>query len=97
MSLRLETMPDNPHRVAILYGPTVLAGDLGAEDETTSVSLEPALLTDDRQPSEWLKPVANEALTFRTTGAGKPVDVTLYPFYRMHHKRYAVYWDVVNK
>jgi uncharacterized protein len=26
MSLRLETMPDNPKRVAILYGPTVLAG-----------------------------------------------------------------------
>ncbi len=95
MSLRLETMPDNPHRVAVLYGPTVLAGDLGAEDET-SVMLEPALMTDDRQPSEWLKPVANEPLTFRTTNTGKPNDVTLYPFYRMHHKRYAVYWDLLN-
>jgi DUF1680 family protein len=97
MSLRLEAMPDNPHRVAVLYGPTVLAGDLGAEDETTSVSLEPALLTNDRQPSEWLKPVANEPLTFRTVSTGKPADVTLYPFYRMHHKRYAVYWDVLNQ
>ena len=96
MSLRLETMPDNPHRVAVLYGPTVLAGDLGADDETTSVTLEPALLTGDRQPSDWLKPIANEPLTFRTTSTGKPNDVTLYPFYRMHHKRYAVYWDLLN-
>jgi DUF1680 family protein len=96
MSLRWETMPDNPHRVAVLYGPAVLAGDLGADDETTSVTLEPALLTDDRQPSDWLKPIANEPLTFRTTSTGKPNDVTLYPFYRMHHKRYAVYWDLLN-
>lgn len=96
MSLRLETMPDNPQRVAVLYGPAVLAGDLGADDETTGVILEPALMTDDRQPSDWLKPVANEPLTFRTTSTGKPNDVTLYPFYRMHHKRYAVYWDLLN-
>ena len=97
MSLRLETMPDNPHRVAILYGPTVLAGDLGAEDETAKVNLEPALMTADKQPSEWLKPVAEQSLTFRTTSAGRPNDVTLYPFYRMHHKRYAVYWDLLNE
>src|SRR5205085_12195800 len=23
-----------------------------------------------------------------------PRDVTLYPFYRMHHRRYSVYWDI---
>ncbi|HET8783815.1 MAG TPA: glycoside hydrolase family 127 protein, partial [Pyrinomonadaceae bacterium] len=31
MSLRLEMMPDNPRRVAVLYGPTVLAGELQPE------------------------------------------------------------------
>jgi len=97
MSLRLETMPDNPQRVAVLYGPTVLAGDLGAEDDPTSALLAPALLTEDRNPSEWLKPVANEPLTFRTSKVGRPVDTTLYPFYRMHHKRYAVYWDLLDE
>ena len=30
MSLRLEALPDNPNRAAILYGPTVLAGELGS-------------------------------------------------------------------
>ena len=97
MSLRLEPMPDNPHRVAILYGPTVLAGDLGAEDETAKVNLEPALMTADKQPSEWLKPVAESSLTFRTMSVGRPNEVTLYPFYRMHHKRYAVYWDLLSE
>jgi DUF1680 family protein len=97
MSLRLETMPDNPNRVAILYGPTVLAGDLGAEDNSPSVRLAPVLMTADRKPSEWLKPVANEPLTFRTINSGRPDDITLYPFYRMHHKTYAVYWDLLNE
>jgi DUF1680 family protein len=31
MSLRLEPMPDDPHVVAVLYGPILLAGDLGKE------------------------------------------------------------------
>jgi DUF1680 family protein len=30
-TLRLEPLPDNPRRVAILWGPLVLAGDLGPE------------------------------------------------------------------
>jgi len=31
--LRLEPLPDNPRRVAILWGPLVLAGDLGPEED----------------------------------------------------------------
>ena len=29
-ALRLEPLPDNPRRAAIMWGPLVLAGDLGA-------------------------------------------------------------------
>jgi DUF1680 family protein len=97
MSLRLETMPDNPQRVAILYGPTVLAGDLGAEEQSGTVSLMPALVAEGSDPSSWIKPVAGAPVTFRTASVGRPGDVTLYPFYRMHHKRYAVYWDLLNE
>ncbi|MCL5282429.1 MAG: glycoside hydrolase family 127 protein, partial [Planctomycetes bacterium] len=32
-TLRLEPLPDNPRRVAILWGPLVLAGNLGPEAE----------------------------------------------------------------
>jgi DUF1680 family protein len=97
MSLRLETMPDNPQRVAFLYGPTVLAGDLGAEEQSGTVSLMPALVAEGNDPSSWIIPVAGAPVTFRTASVGRPGDVTLYPFYRMHHKRYAVYWDLLNE
>ena len=29
MALRLESLPDDPHIQALMYGPVVLAGDLG--------------------------------------------------------------------
>ena len=98
MSLRLESMPDNPQRVAILYGPAVLAGDLGDEAKSSIVNFMPALVVEGHEPSRWMKPVAEApAATFRTVSVGRPWDVTLYPFYRMHHKRYAVYWDLLNE
>jgi uncharacterized protein len=93
MSLRLEAMPDNPRRVAIFYGPTLLAGELGPEEQDSGISLMPALITNENEPSKWMKPVVDRPVTFRTASVGRPADVTLYPFYAMHHKRYAVYWD----
>jgi uncharacterized protein len=98
MALRLEPMPDNPRRVAILYGPLVLAGDLGPADDPQWLEPEyvPALLTADRPPVEWLTPVAGEPGAFRTSGAGRPRDVVLRPFFRVHERRYTVYWDIVT-
>jgi DUF1680 family protein len=96
MSLRLEPVPDNPRRVAVLYGPLVLAGELGPEDDPEArwSTYVPVLITEDRPPAEWVKPVAGRPDTFRTEGVGRPRDVTLYPFYQMHHRRYTVYWDM---
>jgi DUF1680 family protein len=95
MSLRLETLPDNPKRVAILYGPTVLAGDLGSEEGTgvKNPTLAPALITENKPVAEWITAVKGEPSTFETVGVARPRDVKLYPFYRMHNRRYAVYWD----
>ncbi|MCM3872802.1 MAG: glycoside hydrolase family 127 protein [Pyrinomonadaceae bacterium] len=95
MSLRLEPLPDNPNRIAVLYGPTVLAGELGAADEAgvANLILVPALITENKPLVEWIKPAAGGPSKFRTAGVGRPRDVTLSPFYRMHHTRYAVYWD----
>ncbi len=96
MSLRLEPLPDNRNRVAVLYGPTVLAGELGAEDEAgvANLILVPALITENKPLPEWIKPATGEPSKFRTAGVGRPRDVTLSPFYRMHHTRYTVYWDL---
>jgi DUF1680 family protein len=96
MALRLEAMPDNPQRVAIFYGPTLLAGELGAEAPQYGLSLAPAFMASDSDLSKWIQPVAEGPVTFRTARVGRPADVTLYPFYRMHHKRYAVYWDLLT-
>ncbi len=99
MSLRLEALPDNPNRAAILYGPVVLAGELGPEEEAKVGGLVfvPAMVSENRPVAQWVKAVAGEPLTFRTQGAGQPRDVTLYPFYKMHGRRYSVYWDLFTQ
>lgn len=96
MSLRLENMPDNPNRVAALYGPLVLAGELGPENDPAANQLiyTPVFITGGKPVTQWLKPVAGQPTTFRTVSVGKPRDLDLYPFYRMHHRRYSVYWDL---
>ncbi|HOV75702.1 MAG TPA: glycoside hydrolase family 127 protein [Candidatus Hydrogenedentes bacterium] len=91
MALRIEAMPDNPKRAAILYGPIVLAGQLG--DPAAPMPIAPVLVTGNRPVAEWLKPVAGERLVFETSGVGRPGDVRMIPFFRTHHVRHAVYWD----
>jgi DUF1680 family protein len=43
MQLRVESLPDDPHQQAILYGPLVLAGDLGNEGLTEAHIVGPNL------------------------------------------------------
>ena len=110
MKLRLEATPDDPKTVAILYGPIVLAGELGkldpdkvdpyAKKQQDLVRLAaprvPAFVC---EPAEFLKaiePVPGEPLSFKTRGVGRPEDVTLKPFYQTHHERYTVYWKLMN-
>ncbi len=97
-SLRLEAMPDNPDRVAVCYGPLVLAGDLGpAYDSLASDPLYvPGLLTENRDPSAWLVPSPDEPNTFVTKAVGRPVDAILRPLYRIHDRNYTVYWDLYS-
>jgi hypothetical protein len=94
LGLRTESMPDNPDRIALFDGPILLAGDLGAEGTDSQV---PVFVTGNRPLADWVKPVPDQPLTFRTEGAGRPNDVTLTPFYAMYHDRYSVYWDVFTE
>lgn len=108
MRLHSEPMPDDPTKVAILYGPLVLAGQLGDEgihapmpyaDNDQGAYFRvgdphvPVLVTSGKPLTSWLKPVAGQPMTFRTAGAGRPNDVTLKPFYSTYYGRYTVYWD----
>jgi DUF1680 family protein len=96
MSLHTHPMPDNPDRVALMYGPLVLAGDLGPEYNPTAdrPNFVPVFVPGDRELNDWIKPVAGQACTFKTQDAGRPHDVTLKPFFRVHGRRYSVYWDL---
>jgi hypothetical protein len=109
-TLRVEPTPDNPRRAALMWGPLVLAGDLGPErgrrGDTEGEALEtlppvPVFVAAERPVAEWLQPVAGTPIGFRTAGVGREPnaeararDVDLIPFYRLHRRTYATYWDL---
>jgi len=98
-SLRLEEMPDNENRVAVMYGPLVLAGQLGPEDDPAAYDplYVPVLMVDNRDPNAWMKPLPGEANAFRPSNIGRPEDVIFKPFYATHERRYSVYFDVFTE
>lgn len=100
-TLRKEPLPDNPNRMAILWGPLVLAGDLGPEldyeklrDGEAPPPSAQALVTAAHDVDGWLKPVSGKPGVFRTANVGLKQDVDFAPFYEMARRRYAIYWDV---
>lgn len=98
-SLRLEAMPDDSNRVAVMYGPLVLAGDLGPLNDSTShdAMYVPVMITESRDPSAWMKPVEGRQNTFITINTGRPRDVEMKPFYSVYDRRYSVYWDLSSE
>jgi len=110
MTLHIEAMPDDPKVAAVLYGPIVLAGDLGSEGIDTSLRYGPsvpplgklrtpaipAFVGDPARMLESITPVAGSPLTFRTKGLAQPHDVTLVPFFKAAYQRYTVYWNLYS-
>jgi len=101
-TLRKEPLPDNPNRMAILWGPLVLAGDLGPEvnrrsrqaGANTPPEPAPALVTAEQNVDGWLKPVPGKPGVFHTVNLDLKQDIEFAPFYEMPRRRYAIYWDV---
>jgi DUF1680 family protein len=94
--LHEEPLPDNPRRVALMWGPLVLAGDLGPEQGRRRRGRSndvPVLVAAETPVAEWLKPVARQPGDFQSVGVGRDKDVQFVPFYRLHERTYAVYWD----
>lgn len=107
MSLRMESMPDDPKTVALLYGPIVLAGELGKEglDDAHRYGpllprvkpIEvPAFVGDLKDVLSKVKPVAGSPIRFQTAGLARTRDVSLAPFYQVVDQRYTVYWKVYS-
>lgn len=94
MQLREEATKDDASKVALLYGPIVMAGKL---DEVTHPFSDPTKYNDyytfdfkipssvvDKAKYDGLKSIKN----FKTKAG-----IELIPFYDAHHCRYAVYWQ----
>jgi uncharacterized protein len=108
MRLHLQTIPDDPTLAAIMYGPMVLAGELGTENLDPTriysddkflhggfpITAVPELAGDRNALDKWIQPVSakDRPLRFRAVSATRPEDVTLSPFYRLFNQRYCVYW-----
>jgi DUF1680 family protein len=98
--LHLEPLPDNAQRVAIMWGPLVLAGDLGPGRERGRRGRNrepinvPVLVAAEQPVEQWIEPVENAAGKFRTDQVGLPKDVELAPFYLLQRRLYAAYWDL---
>jgi len=110
-ALRLERLADNPRKGAVLWGPLVLAGDLGPAprrredgdgDGVRSAPPEPPSIVSDRPVTELLKPVNGKAATFLALGIARTIsseyatDVEFRPFYSLHRRLYSAYWDVLT-
>jgi hypothetical protein len=98
-TLRTEPLPDNPNRVALMWGPLVLAGDLGTERRSGRIEPAPVFVSAQLPLTDWLKPVLDKPGNFRAVGVGRDsngqkVDVEFAPFYRLHRRAYALYWDL---
>ncbi len=112
MGLHAYTAKDDNNKVGIMYGPIVLAGALGTANFPETDILDdhlklnnyplievPSLVADKEHLDDWVKPVSGAPLTFETDPIGQPgnVNVTLIPFYELHHQRYTLYWNIFDE
>ncbi|HEY2849864.1 MAG TPA: beta-L-arabinofuranosidase domain-containing protein, partial [Gemmatimonadaceae bacterium] len=110
MTLRTEAMPDDPKMIAVMYGPIVLAGDLG-RDGLDSIKRYgpsapqvgrvktptiPVFIGDVASVPSKIAPVAGARLHFATNGLAQPREVSLVPLYQIVDQRYTVYWKVLS-
>jgi uncharacterized protein len=101
-TLRTEPLPDNPNRLAVMWGPLVLAGDLGAEivesrkaeDVNLLAGKAPVLVAAAQPVDKWLTPRSGKPGEFRTIGVGPGSGIEFVPFYQLPRRRYAIYWDM---
>jgi len=108
MSLHVHPMPDDPTVQAMMYGPLVLAGNLGKRGLTEARTYPgfetspkedsipvAAIINPSKEASGWVEPVSGTPLAFRTTGLADPIGFV--PLYKVSGERYSVYWKVAGK
>ncbi|WNV79364.1 glycoside hydrolase family 127 protein [Bacillus atrophaeus] len=111
MNLQPYQAKDDPKKSVIMYGPVVLAGAMGRVnfpetdilDDHLALNNYPLIdvpvLVADEQMEEWVKRTDDTSLVFQTEPIGQPnhAEITLVPFYELHHQRYSIYWYLMNE
>jgi hypothetical protein len=105
--LHYEPRPGSTNFVAFLYGPILLAGNLGTNNLPGVYTKKQTVLMRMRDPKvpvfvvstkTFLKNIKStkQPLAFQTKNLGQPNDATLVPFYLANHERYSIYWNIVS-
>jgi hypothetical protein len=104
--VRTELLHGSSDQFAFVYGPVVLAGDLGpapagatvpyAKEQQANLKAEsidvPMLAGNPQQLAASLRRVPGNALAFKLTTSEPGKEVTLRPFHELDYQRYTVYW-----
>ena len=109
MELRQEPLPGDDSVAAVLYGPLVLAADLGPgpadgpskiihSGDTVPKNLPAADQLPKAAagigPDKWVQTLSKPELRFKATGESAKYD--LMPMFQIRDQRYAVYWQTEN-
>ncbi len=110
LTLRTEMLPQSKEWIAVLWGPIVLAGQLGTEGleglpfkgyglfpKKLPFDDVPVFVGSDTDVAAKVKCSGGKPLKFRTAGLASPKEVDLVPFYTVHRQRYAVYWRLRDR
>lgn len=108
MRVSIETIPDNPQKGALLYGPLVLAGERGTEGMRAPAPDSDPKLYNDYYTYDYHIPANLKTILKVDTKhpersirrVGKELRFTtlqgdtIEPLYNVHRQRYVVYWDL---
>lgn len=108
MQFSLETIPHNPKRAALLYGPVVLAGECGTEGMQSPAPFSNSQLYNDYYTYDYrIPPLLRTTLTIDSQHPERSLKCmgselnfittsgdVLRPLYDIHRQRYIVYWDL---
>lgn len=105
MSLHVDPLPGVETQQAMMYGPLVLAGELGSEGLNQANTYSgyntspggkpvpaPEIHASAADSSGWVERSGSQPLEFRTAGQAQTVALT--PLYKLAGQRYVVYWKV---
>jgi len=110
MQLWSDPLPGDTSLKAAMYGPLVLAADLGAGPKEGPLKIgkgrgtapnaaelpkpEPNPVVPEGQVGDWMEVVSAKDLSFKSRGANA---LSVKPMYRITDQKYAVYWESEKK